>query len=121
MVFSGEFESVVNELRGILGEALVSMRLFTTDGVILYSDSRGSAAEDFIVASCSAISEISRNLSAQLGLEGEPTIILTLEDAFIVIRRVQRDAVIMMGVRGSYAQLSGEVAEALRRVGEFLR
>jgi len=120
MSFSGEFESIVKEVRSILGDALVSMRLFTTDGVILYSDSKDSLNEDFIVASGSAMVEISRSFSMQLGLGEEPVVILIGGDVFIVIKRVQKDVIIMMSIKGSQAQLSEEVAEALSRIKEFL-
>lgn len=120
MSFSGEFESIVKEVRSILGDALVSMRLFTTDGVILYSDSKDSLNEDFIVASGSAMVEISRSFSMQLGLGEEPVVILIGGGVFIVIRRVQKDVIIMMSIKGSQAQLSEEVAEALSRIKEFL-
>lgn len=121
MELSGEFELIVNEARSILGEALISMRLFTSDGIILYSDPRGSVNEDFLVASGSAMVEISRSFSTQLGLKEEPIVILVERDSFILIRRVQGDVILMMNIRGSYAQHSGEVAEVLEKIKEFLR
>lgn len=121
MELSGEFESVVNRARGTLGEALVSMRLFTSDGIILYSDSKGSINEDFLVASGSAMVEISRSFLTQLGIEEEPTVILIGKDNFILIKRIQGDVILMMSIRGSYAQRSEEVAEVLGKIKEFLR
>lgn len=120
MELSGEFESMVNETRGMLGEALISMRLFTSDGIILYSDSKGSANEDFLVASGSAIVEISRSFSTQLGIGEEPIVILIGKDSFVLIKRIQGDVILMMSIKGSYAQRSEEVAEVLGKIKEFL-
>ncbi|MCS7103516.1 MAG: hypothetical protein NZ992_06515 [Candidatus Korarchaeum sp.] len=121
MELSGEFESIVNETRGILGEALISMRLFTSDGIILYSDSKGSVNEDFLVASGSAIVEISRIFSTQLGFEEEPIVILAGKDSFILIKRVQDDVILMLSIRGSYAQRYEEIAGVLGKIREFLK
>ncbi len=119
MELSGEFESLISDVKNSLGDSLISMKIFTSDGIILYSDSKQSPSEDFLVASFSAMAEISRSISAHLKLE-EPSILLLEEGSFILIRRVIRDVLLMVNVKGSYEEHSGVIFGILRRLNEFL-
>ena len=121
MELSKGFESVVSNVKELLGEDLLSLRLFTNDGILLYSDSKGSINEDFLIASGSAIVEISNTFSKQLGFREEPSILLLGNDAFVLIKRLSRDTVLMMSVKGSYEQLSGKVSSILNKLGDFLK
>jgi predicted regulator of Ras-like GTPase activity (Roadblock/LC7/MglB family) len=117
---SGEFESLINDVKNLLGDSLISIKIFTSDGIILYSDSKQSPSEDFLVASFSAMAEISRSISAHLNLKEEPSILLLEEKSFILIRRVIRDVILMVNVKGSYEERSEVIAGILRRLSEFL-
>ncbi len=117
---SGEFESLIEDVKNSLGDSLISMKVFTSDGIILYSDSKQSPSEDFLVASFSAMAEISRSISAHLNLKEEPSILLLGEKSFVLIRRMIRDVILMLNVKGSYAELSEVIVEILHRLSEFL-
>jgi predicted regulator of Ras-like GTPase activity (Roadblock/LC7/MglB family) len=115
---SGEFESLINDVKNSLGDSLISMKIFTSDGIILYSDSKQSPGEDFLVASFSAMAEISKSISAHLSLK-EPSILLLEEGHFILIKRVIRDVILMVNVKGSYEDHLEAIAGILRRLSEF--
>jgi predicted regulator of Ras-like GTPase activity (Roadblock/LC7/MglB family) len=115
---SGEFESLISDVKNLLKDSLISMKIFTSDGIVLYSDSKQSPSEDFLVASFSAIAEISRSISAHLNLE-EPSVLLLGERGFIIIKRVIRDVILMLNVKGSYGEHSEVINEVLRRLNEF--
>ncbi len=118
MELAGEFESLIEDVKNSLGDSLISMKIFTSDGIILYSDSKQSPGEDFLVASFSAIAEISRSISTHLNLK-EPSILLLEEESFVLIKRVTNDVILMVNVRGSHAEHSEVIDHILRRLSEF--
>ncbi len=117
---SPKFQEIISEFRDIIGDTLELISVFTPDGITLYSEMPKGVAEEFFVASCSAIVEIGKAVLSQSSLGENPRIVLEGESGFITLDIITRDLYLMMGFHElEYSHIREKIDNFIESLKQF--
>lgn len=103
-----EFRSILEKFSSDLGENVLFITLFTPDGISLYDSLPDDVGgKDFLMASCSALVQISESLTEQVGLENLERCILRTRVGSLILTAIGKDIYLGVGVRNEEEAIWG--------------
>ncbi|MEM3372180.1 MAG: hypothetical protein QXO55_06200 [Candidatus Korarchaeum sp.] len=117
---NAKFEALMSRIKKELGESLVSLRIFTPDGILLYSEPQGTGSEDQLIAMASALFEIGRNYFNISCSRERPIVILFAEGNTCMISKLTEDVMISACMKDNRISLREDFRNLLAELAEYL-